>query len=259
MRPPKRPVYWRHSTRWLWGLLLSEHELSLVDCNDKTRMPPRCPTSSSCVLVFLPNLSAQPPNRLLPSLAFQNTDSCDKPPPSSPALAQQQQPKGLPKTASTQDCSVARHHSISSGPCHSYTKQDLCQTNLPKFDLPDLQWFCLVLPVQDTMTVALLVSHPGSMPGYSNTVDLDEVQSLSRYCFLFSTHRDCVFCFFHVGRIFMYLSFRHVTSYWTSDPNCVGRVPEDKMPGQSGPFCKPGLSRPPGTPSETGLVRQDKA
>lgn len=33
------------------------------------------------------------------------------------------------------------------------------------------------------MPVALVVSHPANMPGYNSTVDLEEVQSLSRYCF----------------------------------------------------------------------------
>ncbi|RDA92881.1 hypothetical protein CP533_2902 [Ophiocordyceps camponoti-saundersi (nom. inval.)] len=40
------------------------------------------------------------------------------------------------------------------------------------------------------MTVALLVSRPGNMPGYNSTVDLEEVQSLSRYCFSYFNLRE---------------------------------------------------------------------
>lgn len=43
------------------------------------------------------------------------------------------------------------------------------------------------------MTVALLVSRPGTMPGFNSTVELDEVQPLSRYCFFSSlTLLDCL-------------------------------------------------------------------
>lgn len=75
------------------------------------------------------------------------------------------------------------------------------------------------------MTVALLVSRPGNMPGYTNTVDLDEVQSLSRYCFFISTHRDCVFLY-HVERTYCTISFCQ---------SCTGHRHED-YPGKCSSF-----------------------
>lgn len=47
--------------------------------------------------------------------------------------------------------------------------EPICSTSLPK----------------DTMTVAL-VSQQATMPGFKNSADLDEVHSLSRYCFLYT-------------------------------------------------------------------------
>lgn len=40
------------------------------------------------------------------------------------------------------------------------------------------------------MPVALVVSHPANMPGYNSTIDLEEAQSLSRYCFLHFSFQD---------------------------------------------------------------------
>lgn len=45
------------------------------------------------------------------------------------------------------------------------------------------------------MTIALVVPHPATMPGYNNSVDLDEVHSLSRYCFLYSIPWEACICF----------------------------------------------------------------
>lgn len=52
--------------------------------------------------------------------------------------------------------------------------------------------------IQDIMPVSLVVSNPTSMPVY-NSVDLDEVQPLARYCFsLFQFPGHFFFCRYYI-------------------------------------------------------------
>ena len=50
------------------------------------------------------------------------------------------------------------------------------------------------------MTVAVVGPHPATMPGYNNSVDLDEVHSLSRYCFLYSSSWEACSVFYFMLR-----------------------------------------------------------
>lgn len=60
------------------------------------------------------------------------------------------------------------------------------------------------------MPVALVVSHPANMPGYNSTVDLEEVQSLSRYCFFSISNSRTFISSVHVAQkscLFILLAF----------------------------------------------------
>lgn len=71
------------------------------------------------------------------------------------------------------------------------------------------------------MTVALVLSHPATMPGYKNSADLDEVHSLSRYCFLvcisycFTVIRSCT----RKKKIMSFLSVSSVLHYSRGFPD----------------------------------------
>lgn len=127
--------------------------------------PPRCPTSAP-TSSFCPTVSAQNILEPLiivprPTFHFSFVSTC------SPHLIISQ----LSGTASKPKGLFRRHH-------HFDLHRQLFQVGLP--DLPSRALF--TDSIRDTMTAALL-PHQANMPSY-NAVDLDEVSSLPRYCFL---------------------------------------------------------------------------
>lgn len=135
--------------------------------------PPRCPTSAP-VSSFCPTVSAQNILESLiivprPTFRFSFVSTC------SPHLISQ--PSG---TASKPKGLFRRHH-------HFDLHRQLFQVDLP--DLPSRALF--TDSIRNTMTAALL-PHQANMPSY-NTVDLDEVSSLPRYCFLYAQDIACFF------------------------------------------------------------------
>lgn len=72
------------------------------------------------------------------------------------------------------------------------------------------------------MTVAV-GHHPATMPSY-NSVDLDEVHSLSRYCFLYSSSWEACVVFFLMLRANHVFSFQYILLQDTSRPGFISRI-----------------------------------
>lgn len=95
---------------------------------------------------------------------------------------------------------------------HTLTTRNLADLELPSLYLRKIALFKVNLcenakgrsafTVQETMTVALVMPSPANMPGYKNSNDLDEVSSLTRYCFscfcAFSAFTKCLLNCNHV-------------------------------------------------------------
>lgn len=161
-------------------------KLSGLD-NDKTRRVPRCPTSHFYFLNF--------PAQLSPLTAQQSSLRPDPSKTTYPLLllfltlfyhiclrllaipsgntkaTQPNQPKDHP---------VAQQHQLDDSFATGLNLQD----NVPRCSAGSLE-FNLLCP-KDTMTVTLCVT-TATMPCFKNSNDLDEVHSLSRYCFLYSS------------------------------------------------------------------------
>lgn len=120
--------------------------------------------------------------------------------------------------------------------------------------------------IQDTMPVSLVVSNPTSMPVY-NSVDLDEVQPLARYCFSFiSTSRTLFFLsisFIVVCKLmyrFIFFILFEKQNNWTHNPwigynrICLTRLWKDF--GTISQKLQPNSQNSGlGIPQDTGLAR----
>lgn len=180
------PVYWRHPTRCLARPSSSRASFALsgLDCNDKTRRAPSKPNAgwspfSVPCSTFVPNAR---------STTYLSTLDSHSPihlllfPARASETAKQAKRIFFSETGLGLLFSYLRENHDSAPRCSSHSAPQVAG----QLALPDL----LVSfrdPARDTMTVALLVSRPGNMPGYNTAVELNEVQSLSRYCFFFFT------------------------------------------------------------------------
>lgn len=141
-------------------------------------MVPRCPTLLSSFFTFSPTRLTLP-NGIRLLLILQSTTHILYAPLF--ALAPQSSVLALPEELPKQPKGSILLRNLTTTPRQCFATVLNLQDNVQRWSAGSKS--PSALQPEDTMTVTL-VPHPGNMPGYNNSVDLDEVQSLSRYCFL---------------------------------------------------------------------------